>query len=235
MTIRRLSLVVFVLILLYLGFSLGGFFRRESPAAERPASRGAAALKEILSGAELEPAKFPTKTGPRPGNGSPKRKVVTSDIDTVLQPGQMLVTGGYPTRAGRREFIMIAAERHPEPGYPDQIKLTARVMDLDPAAMGAAGLEDLESDRASTRQHGQIWEPEEAKGTLEALTSHSGATTLNRPTLMTKPGLPASITMGHDGNDDEFLLETMVGFAADGSGITLELEVKSITSKAAGN
>ncbi len=137
-------------------------------------------------------------------------------VSTTLASGETMVTGGYLTSEGKREFQLVKATLIPGEGGP-AVKMEISVLALDQKAVSKTGLDSLLTDRVTTEQHGEIWSADEAAGFMKGLDSGDR---LSAPTVTTLPGREFSVEIGRD-TGESFRMGGTVEILADGN-----LEVK---------
>lgn len=202
--------------------SIGG------PATEQTAmDSNSPAAQVIAPGDERE---MPSSLGKRPTlpkrvpavglaeiNG---REVAGSRVHAIIPAGHSMVTGGYVTENGLREFVVLTPKWQETPSGKKQVMLESKILNVDQQALQSTGLGSLVTGEQSTQQNAEVWSPEDVTHTLG---DADGLDLLSAPNVMLEPGSSGQIRMGTD--KASFMLDVEVKEAADG-GFDLKSAIK---------
>lgn len=175
---------------------------REQPDSDEVARRQREHNELVRLRGELSRLRFQVQQRPAPRPpGRPKPhaqdnpaspvRTFTATLQSRVQPGQSLITGGWSTRTGKRTFVLVTPVAVQE-GAAAQIMLTTKLVEASDELLPALGLESFTEQNLDTSQGG-ILSDTDLKAILETVETSDGAQLLAAPRLTTVSGQQAQI------------------------------------------
>lgn len=137
-----------------------------------------------------------------------------------LKPGESAVLGYWEIAPGMNGMAIVTPETTPE----GHVKMTAKLLHLSDAAVSDVEAHDLFPDLFDFENYSAIG-PERLRELQTALQSSRGVDRLSMPSVLTRPGQPASIALGNS-NDSMLSLGLQADLVAEDSGYDLSLELQ---------
>lgn len=175
--------------------------------------------------AVLKPTAPKTVPSSLPDSGAqkalPKRKPLTfsSKGKIRLKPGESAVLGYWEISPGMNGMAIVTPETTPE----GHVKMTAKLLRLSDDAIDEAEVQDLFPDVFDFENYSAIGS-ERLRGLQKNLQSTKGVDMLSMPTVMTRPGQRASISIGNS-NDSMLSLDLQADPVAEDGGYNLSLDL----------
>jgi hypothetical protein len=144
--------------------------------------------------------------------------LLSSALRAELQPGEVVVTGGYRLPGGARlyAFVEPTVERI---GGKDVVKIAGAVRSISDAAGTSVGLDNLATNADNTLQHGEVWLAEEQREVFAALDA-TEARAIALPAMTVEPGASSTIEFG------ELRLKVTPGLGADRKSLDFEVRLE---------
>lgn len=137
-----------------------------------------------------------------------------------LKPGESAVLGYWEIAPGMNGMAIVTPETTPE----GQVKMTAKLLQLPDAAVSDADAKDLFPDLFDFENYSAIG-PERLRGLQNALQSTRGVDMLSTPTVLTRPGERAIISIGNS-NESTLSLGLQADPVGEDGGYDLSLELQ---------
>ncbi len=152
--------------------------------------------------------------------------MLSSTLRAELQPGEVVVTGGYRLPDGARlyAFVQPTVEHL---GDKDVVKIAGAVRSVSDSAGASVGLDNLATNADNTLQHGEVWLAEEQREVFSALDA-TEARAVALPAITVEPGTSSTIEFG------ELRLKVTPGLAADRKGLDFEVRLEQARPAAPG-
>lgn len=163
-----------------------------------------------------------TSTPPKVEKASAARKPlkIASKGKIRLKPGESAVLGYWEIAPGMNGMAIVTPETTPE----GHVKMTAKLLHLSDAAVSDAEAKDLFPDIFDFENYSAIG-PERLRELQTALQSSRGVDMLSMPTVLTRPGQQASISIGNS-NDNQLSLGLRADPVAEDGGYDLDLDLQ---------
>ncbi len=171
----------------------------DSKETEKPSSTPQVAAKSSMSVS----APTPLKAEEAPTARKPRK--IASKGKVRLKPGESAVLGYWEIAAGMNGMAIVT----PETTAAGQVKMTVELLHMPDAAVADADAHDLFPDLFDFENHSVIG-PERLRELQSSLQTMRGIDMLTTPTVLTRPGQQASISIG---NPNEAMLS--LGLRAD--------------------
>ena len=144
--------------------------------------------------------------------------LLSSALRAELQPGEVVVTGGYRLPTGDRlyAFVQPTVERV---GDKDVVKIAGAVRSVSDAAGTSVGLDNLATNADNTLQHGEVWQAEEQREVFSALDA-TEMRAVALPVITVEPGVSSTIEFG------ELRLKVTPGLGADRKSLDFEVRLE---------
>jgi len=163
-----------------------------------------------------------TPTPPKVEKAPAARKPlkIASKGKVRLKPGESAVLGYWEIAPGMNGMAIVTPETTPE----GHVKMTAKLLHLSDAAVSDAEAHDLFPDIFDFENYSAIG-PERLRELQTALQSTRGVDMLSMPTVLTRPGQQASISIGNS-NDKQLSLGLKADPIAEDGGYDLSLDLQ---------
>jgi hypothetical protein len=158
-------------------------------------------------------------------------------LSTSIPEGQTLAFGGWTIGAGKRAVAFVYPAVQAGSGSKAQVVIRTTLMEVPPEVWGRLGLADIKTDPQLASQSGLVSQ-QQAESLIASLTSQTNCLILNRPSIQTSDGAPASLFVGEvtASNQQKGLsLECLPQLGPDGRTINLTLGMKFDPPGPAGN
>lgn len=209
----RRSIILLCLVLCLIAFWL---MRTawEPKEAKKPVS-----MPQVAATASTSPAvPTPPKVEKAPAARKPLK--IASEGKVRLNPGESAVLGYWEIAPGMNGMAIVTPETTPE----GQVKMTAKLLHLSDAAVADAEAHDLFPDIFDFENYSAIG-PERLRELQTSLQSTRGVDMLSMPTVLTRPGQQASISIGNS-NDNQLSLGLRADPVAEDGGYDLDLDLQ---------
>jgi hypothetical protein len=165
-------------------------------------------------------ASISTTTSPKVEKAPAARKPlkIASKGKVRLKPGESVVLGYWEIAPGMNGMAIVTPETTPE----GQVKMTAKLLHLSDAALSDTEANDLFPDIFDFENYSAIG-PERLSELQTSLQSTRGVDMLSMPTVLTRPGQQASISIGNS-NDNQLSLGLQANPVAEDGGYDLSLD-----------
>ena len=144
-------------------------------------------------------------------SGPLNKEMFSSTVNVEIAAGETLVTGGYKRADGHHELTFMTPTTITLEDGSEGIRLTPRVLSIDPEFAKANGLGTLATNARNTLQHAEAWNQKELTSILRAASQHGDANIMAAPTMLSKPSMPVTLSMG-----DGYSIESTVERTATG-------------------
>jgi hypothetical protein len=163
-----------------------------------------------------------TPTSPKVEKAPEARKPlkIASKGKVRLKPGESAVLGYWEIAPGTNGMAIVTPETTPE----GHVKMTAKLLHLSDAAVVDAEIHDLFPDLLDFENCSAIG-PERLRELQTSLQSTRGVDMLSMPTVLTRPGNPASMSIGNS-NDSILSLGLRADPVAEDGGYELSLDLQ---------
>lgn len=161
-------------------------------------------------------APTPPKAEKAPAARKPLK--ISSKGKVRLRPGESAVLGYWEIAPGMNGMAIVTPETTPE----GHVKMTAKLLHLSDAAVSDAEAHDLFPDIFDFENYSAIG-PERLSELQSSLQESRGVDMLSMPTVLTRPGQQASISIGNS-NDSMLSLGLKADPVADDGGYDLSLD-----------
>ena len=205
---RRAILLLCIVICLIALWLMRTAFQPKEPVS---ASKGAIVPQTSLS------APTPTKAEEPPAARKPLK--IASKGKIRLKPGESAVLGYWEIAPGMNGMAIVTPETTPE----GHVKMTSKLLHLSDGAVSDADAKDLFPDLFDFENYSAI-APERLRGLQEALQSTRGVDMLSMPTLISRPGQRATISIGNS-NESTLSLSLQADSVAEDGGYELSMDL----------
>lgn len=154
---------------------------------------------------------------PAPSNAAPAPPAPTysANVRTTVQPGQMVVTGGWNWTEGRRGVLLVTPDyRTGDDGQP-VIEITHSVVLVPEELMSGLGWDFLGSDAREPSEH-RVLDVRDAKKLLEQLKSRREVEVMTSPRIITRDSERAGIGLTSDDRPDAVSFDVVSHVQPDG-------------------
>jgi RNA polymerase sigma factor (sigma-70 family) len=127
----------------------------------------------------------------------------SSEVQTPVNFGETVVTGGWATSPGHRVLVFVRPELRQGEGETQSILLRAHGVELAEAMLTKYGMQDLATISPQTQQHGGTYANSDADQLMQRLAGESGTHLLTVPVIQTLPGRSANILIGNEAESFE--------------------------------
>lgn len=143
---------------------------------------------------------------------------ISSKGKVRLKPGESAVLGYWEIAPGMKGMAIVTPETTPE----GHVKMTAKLLHMPDAAMADADAHDLFPDIFDFENYSAIG-PERLRELQSSLQNTRGVDMLSTPTVLTRPGQQASISIGNS-NDSMLSLGLHAAPVTEDGGYDLSLD-----------
>jgi hypothetical protein len=148
--------------------------------------------------------------------------IASSAVHTRIPLGHSMVTGGYVTKDGHHEFVVVTPTWLETPSGEKQIMVKSTVLNVDQEALVSTGLKSLVTGEQKSLQNAEVWTPEDVTRTMS---DTKGLNLLSSPSVVITPGSSAQVRIGN--GKASFMLDLEASEAPDG-GFELKSEIKRV-------
>ncbi len=182
-------------------------------------SNGTTSLSPLASGETDRPSQRVRRPDLPKAEGE---VIASSAVHTRIPLGHSMVTGGYVTKDGHHEFVVVTPTWLETPSGAKQIMVKSTILNVDQEALVRTGLESLVNGEQKSLQNAEVWTPEDVTRTL---TEPKGLNLLTSSSLVVTPGSSAQVQIGS--GKTSFTLDLEASEAPDG-GFELKSEIKRV-------
>ena len=155
---------------------------------------------------------------PSPSEAAPVTSTTppyAANVRTTVQPGQMVVTGGWSWTEGRRGVLLVTPTYHAGDDGQPVIEITHSVALVPEEMMSGLGWDSLGSDSRDPSEH-RVLNVRDAKAMLEQLKARREVEIMSSPTITARDSERAGIGLTSDDRPDAVTFDVVSHVQPDG-------------------
>lgn len=146
---------------------------------------------------------------------TPASPAYSANVRTTVQPGQMVVTGGWSWTEGRRGVLLVTPSYHAGNDGQPVIEITHSVVLVPEEMMSGLGWDSLGSDSREPSEH-RVLNVRDAKELLEELKSRREVEVMSSPSITARDSERAGIGLTSDDRPDAVTFDVVSHVQPDG-------------------
>ncbi|MBL9175772.1 MAG: sigma-70 family RNA polymerase sigma factor [Verrucomicrobiales bacterium] len=172
-------------------------------------------LRGELAGLRNRRGVSPAPDAPERASVPPPPPAYSANVRTTVQPGQMVVTGGWSWTEGRRGVLLVTPSYHTGDDGQPVIEITHNVVLVPEETMSGLGWDSLGSDSREPSEH-RVLSVRDAKVLMEQLKSRRDVEVMSSPTITARDSERAGIGLTSDDRPDAVSFDVVSHVQPDG-------------------
>ena len=152
------------------------------------------------------------------------KEMLSSTVNVEIAAGETLVTGGYKRADGYHELTFMTPTTVTLEDGSEAVRLTPRILAVDPEFAKANGLDTLATNARNTLQHAEAWNQKELTAILHAAGQHDGVGIMAAPTILSNSSEPSTISFEEPGKTRYSIVSSIEKTATGGFAIKARVQ-----------